>query len=47
MYDFSKLSQDERIKRKLEAKQIADSADWENMVKYYIEAHNLALKKLR
>jgi len=47
MYDFSRLNQEERIKRKLEAKQIADLADWKNMVKYYIEAHNLALKKLR
>ncbi len=47
MYDFSKLNQEERIKRKLEAKQIADLADWKNMVKYYIEAHNLALKRLR
>lgn len=47
MYDFSNLNQEERIKRKLEAKQIADLADWKNMVKYYIEAHNLALKKLR
>ncbi len=47
MYNFSKLDQEERIKRKLEAKSIADTADWANMVKYYIKAHNLALSKLR
>jgi len=47
MYDFSKISINERIKRKLEAKYAADSADWANMVKYYIQAHNLALKKTK
>ncbi len=47
MYNFSELSKEERIKRKLEAKHIADLADWKEMVKYYIQAHNLALKKLR
>lgn len=47
MYDFSELSREERIKRKLEAKRIADLADWKNMVRYYIEAHNLALKRVR
>lgn len=45
MYDFSNLTQPERIQRKLEAKEVANSADWANMVKYYIKAHNLALKK--
>jgi glycogen(starch) synthase len=47
MYDFSKLSREDRIKRKLNAKHVADSADWANMVKYYIRAHNMALKKVR
>ncbi len=47
MYNFSKLNQEERVKRKLEAKQIADLADWDHMVEYYIKAHNLALRKLR
>ena len=47
MYDYLKLSAEERIQRKLEAKQIADLADWKNMVKYYLEAHNMAVTRLR
>ena len=47
MYEFSLLDTEDRIKRKLEAKQIADTADWGNMVEHYIEAHNLSLTKLK
>ncbi len=47
MHEFHAINREERIKRKTEAKKIADSADWEHMVKYYLEAHNLAVKRLR
>ena len=47
MDEFSKIDREERITRKLEAKAIADMADWEHMVQYYIEAHNLAVKKVK
>jgi len=45
MYDFSKLSTEERIKRKIEAQNIASTSDWEHMVQYYIQAHNMSLQK--
>jgi len=47
MYDYSKLSQRQRIQRKLEAKEVANSADWAIMINHYVKAHNLALKKIR
>lgn len=47
MHDFSKLDRQDRIKLKLEAKQIANLADWKNMVKHYIKAHNLSLGRLK
>ncbi|MEA2037540.1 MAG: glycosyltransferase [Nanoarchaeota archaeon] len=47
LYNYSKLNIEERVRLKLEAKHIAKSADWKYMVEFYIQAHNLALKKLR
>ncbi len=47
MYDYAKLTQRQRIQKKLEAKSVSNLADWENMVNYYIKAHNMALKKVR
>lgn len=32
---------------RLNAKRIANNTDWKNFVKYYLEAHNLALKRLK
>ena len=40
MYAFSKLSRQERVLNKIEARKIAAKANWENFVLNYIEAHN-------
>ncbi|MBI2574692.1 glycogen/starch synthase [Candidatus Woesearchaeota archaeon] len=45
MYRYSKLTKEERIKNKIEAKHAAGHADWKNLVKNYFDAHQLALKK--
>jgi len=45
LYYFSSLSKQERIKNKMEAQRLAALADWEILIKNYIEAYNLALKK--
>ena len=45
MFDFSKLDQRGRIELKLEAKELADMADWKIMIENYIEAHNKAVSK--
>jgi len=47
MYRFAKISRPDRMENKLEARHVAELADWKNMIKHYIEAHNLALRKLR
>jgi glycogen(starch) synthase len=47
LYDFVKLSRQERIQRKLEARKIASLADWKEFIKYYIKAHNLAIKRCK
>ncbi len=43
MYDFSRLSHEQRVKNKLAAKNLASLTDWKNFVENYINAHNLAL----
>jgi glycogen(starch) synthase len=45
LYYFSSLSKQERIKNKMEAQRLATLADWEVLIKNYIEAYNLAVKK--
>lgn len=45
MYMYAKFSHEERVKNKLNAKNAAESADWKILIKNYIEAYNLALKK--
>ncbi len=47
LFEYSRLSREERIKRKLEAKRIADLADWRFLVSNYVRAHNLALALLK
>ncbi|MBW3012139.1 glycosyltransferase [Candidatus Woesearchaeota archaeon] len=43
MYDYSQLNRHGRVERKINAKELAD---WGNLVKFYFDAHNFALKKL-
>jgi len=45
-YYFSSLSKQDRIKNKMEAQRLASLADWDVLIKNYIEAHNLAIKRL-
>ncbi len=46
MLKFSMLTTNERIASKLHARHLAAKADWKDLVKYYIEAHNKALAKI-
>lgn len=45
LYDYSMLEHSDRVKNKLKAKELADLADWNVLIKNYFDAHNLALKK--
>jgi len=45
LYYFSSLSKQERIKNKMDAQRLAALAEWEVLIKNYIEAYNLAVKK--
>lgn len=45
-YYFSNLSKQDRIKNKMEAQRLASLVDWDVLIKNYIEAHNLAIKRL-
>ncbi|MBS1266426.1 MAG: Glycogen synthase [Candidatus Woesearchaeota archaeon] len=46
MFDYSKLTQQERIENKIQAKKLAALADWKKMVENYLRAHNLAVEKV-
>ncbi|MGC9032233.1 MAG: glycogen/starch synthase [Candidatus Woesearchaeota archaeon] len=43
LYQYSKLTKEERIKNKIEANKLSKLADWSVLVKNYFEAHNSAL----
>lgn len=43
---FSSFDKQERIENKIQAKRLADTADWNNLAQQYIIAHNLAVDKL-
>ena len=43
LYNFTLFAKKERIDNKIQARKIAFMADWEEFVKYYIEAHNRAI----
>ena len=45
MHWFSKLSREERVEKKLEAKAVSELADWGGFSKYYIQAHDMAVKR--
>lgn len=47
LHNFSKLDLKDRIEAKLDAKKVADTADWNKMVINYIKAHNMAASKSR
>ncbi|MBN2094696.1 MAG: glycosyltransferase [Candidatus Aenigmarchaeota archaeon] len=43
LYEYSQLSKSDRTKNKIEAKRLSLLADWQKLVRHYIEAHNLAV----
>ncbi|MBD3164386.1 glycosyltransferase [Candidatus Woesearchaeota archaeon] len=46
MYSYAKLSRNDRVLNKTIAKNLASLADWSILIKNYVEAHNLAVKKI-
>ncbi|MFP4524295.1 MAG: glycosyltransferase [Candidatus Woesearchaeota archaeon] len=43
---FTSLDHAERVQHKINAKQLSKLADWQHLVKRYVEAHNLALEEM-
>ena len=46
LYKFAQFSEKQRIENKIQARKIAEQADWKYFVENYIIAHNQSLKKL-
>ena len=44
LYKFTLFTKKQRIDNKIQARKVAFMADWEEFVKYYIEAHNMAVE---
>jgi glycogen(starch) synthase len=47
MYKIVTIEKKDLAKLRMNAKEIAGFADWKNLIDYYIEAHKLALEKLK
>lgn len=45
MYNFCRLNKADRVRNKINAHEVAAMADWEYFIEYYINAHNLAIRK--
>ena len=45
LYDFLKLSTNQRVENKIQARKLADLADWEILIENYITAQNKAVTK--
>ncbi|MEM2918800.1 MAG: hypothetical protein QXY62_04815 [Candidatus Altiarchaeota archaeon] len=46
MYNFCKLTREERVRNKLEAQKLSKLVDWEVLIEGYIKAHNLAVERV-
>jgi glycogen(starch) synthase len=46
-YAYSKLTKFGRIENKIAARKLASLADWKILIQHYIEAHNIALDRLK
>ncbi len=44
MHNYSKMTKEERIRNKIEAKHLASHADWKNFARNYFDAHSLAMR---
>jgi glycogen synthase len=47
MHKFTKFTQQQRVDCKLNAKNFSELADWKIFVEYYVNAHNMALQKIK
>ena len=47
MEDCVFLGKEERIKEKLETRYLVEKLDWKYQIRHYLNAHNLALKKMK
>jgi glycogen(starch) synthase len=45
LWTIATMSRNDRIPKKAQAKFLASLADWKNLIKNYIQAHNIALEK--
>ncbi|MBW2965151.1 hypothetical protein KY363_06860, partial [Candidatus Woesearchaeota archaeon] len=45
LYKFAKFNANERVQQKILAKEMANLADWKELIKNYFDAHDLAIKK--
>ncbi|MBD3209545.1 glycogen/starch synthase [Candidatus Woesearchaeota archaeon] len=47
LYHFvMELSHEERVQNKIHAKELSRLADWQELIKHYVEAHNMALEDM-
>jgi len=47
LLDCYDLDKEERLRQKLETRFLVEKLDWKNQIKHYIDAHNLALKRMK
>jgi len=46
LYDYAQFSEKDRVREKIKAKETAGLADWNELVKNYFDAHNIAIGKV-
>ncbi|MCC7574675.1 glycogen/starch synthase [Candidatus Woesearchaeota archaeon] len=44
--EYTEYTHSERVEHKIQAKKLANTADWKDLIKNYVEAHNHSLKKI-
>lgn len=47
LFHIIKLTHDERVELKIDARQLSELSDWKNQSINYVKAHNLALKRMK
>jgi glycogen synthase len=45
LYDYATMSRQDRVKNKINARELVNYCDWENLAENYVVAHNKALEK--
>ena len=46
MYNYALLSKQQRVETKIEAKNLAQTADWKSFIEFYVKAHSLAVERM-